>query len=426
MTGELSTDEAVCSAAASDFGNRLRRRPLAVLRPAEPADVAAIVRYGRRIGVPVVPRGAGHSVDGQALARDGIVIDLSALDEVAAPTHDQLTVSAGTRWSAVVDVALRSGLVPPVLPDYLGLTVGGTLAAGGIGGTTHRYGSVADNVLELQVVTPDGELVGCSPQRRATVFDAVRGSQAEHGIITRARLALVSADPVLRCYRFEYPDLDSFLADQLRLARYDRIDHVLGQIRPAGARDWSYLLEIAVGGRPVPAAPPDRVLPDDLSLLDGLALANHLAEGRSTVHAVTLPVRQFLYRMAALEQQLRATGSWQHDPHPRRNLLLPGRHARALITEAIADMTHADLGPDGAMLCYAFPSARIAAPNVSRALDPITVLFGVQRTAPRGDAVTLQRMLRNNQQLLDTAIRFGGTAYSAATRFHQSSATGGR
>lgn len=65
----------------------------------------------------------------------------------------------------MLSATLPYGRTPPVLTDYLGAGVGGVLSAGGLGGATHRHGLVADQVLELAVVTGAGEHRVCSPGR---------------------------------------------------------------------------------------------------------------------------------------------------------------------------------------------------------------------------------------------------------------------
>jgi cytokinin dehydrogenase len=75
------------------------------------------------------------------------------------------------------DAPLRR-LTPPVLADYLRLSVGGTLTVGGVGAMTARHGLQADNVLELDVVTGRGDLLTCSPERHPDLFDAVRAAWA--------------------------------------------------------------------------------------------------------------------------------------------------------------------------------------------------------------------------------------------------------
>ncbi|MEV4555560.1 FAD-binding protein [Kitasatospora sp. NPDC049285] len=403
LRGELSVGEAELDAAARDFGNRVHRRPLAVLRPGGATDVAAMVRFGRRCGIPVVPRGAGHAVDGQAQT-DGIVIDLTALRAVHRIGADRIEVDAGARWSTVVDAALLVGLVPPVLPDYLELTVGGILSAGGFGGASHRHGAIADRVLELEVVTPDGELTSCSAEHNDKLFDAVRGTQGEHGIITRATVALAPARVLARRYVLTYRELGPFLADQLRVMADRRFDQTIGQARHTEADGWSYTLEALAA-----YDPPDE--PDDATLLDGLA---HQALERQD-----MTLRQFLYRLVPFEAQLRELGSWQDHPHPRCNVLLPGRHAEAVIADSLAGLRERDLGLGGNVLLYPVPTGLLGAPGMPKAADPVTWLFGLQRTAPPGDAELIERMRLGNEELRATVRRLGGVDYTYPTAYHR-------
>jgi len=405
LRGRLAFGEAELAAAARDFGNQVHRRPGAVLLPGESADVAAIVRFGRQAGLPVVPRGAGHAADGQAQTRSGIVVDLTALTAVHALGADRIAIDAGARWSAVVNATLRIGLVPPVLPDYLELTVGGLLSAGGLGGASHRHGSAAGQVLELEVVTPDGELTTCSADRRSELFDAVRGTQGEHGIITRATLTLVPAPHSGRRYLLTHRELGPFLADQLRLMADRRFEHAIGQASHTDAEGWTYTIDALAAYDP-PGAP------DDTALLAGL--------GHAEVRAQDLGYREFLYRVAPFEAHLRDLGSWQDHPHPRCNVLLPGRHAEAVIADTLADITADDLGLGGSVLLYPFPTSLLRAPAMPATADPVTWLFGLQRTAPPKDPEAVDRMVRANEALRATVRRLGGTDYTYPTAHHRS------
>jgi hypothetical protein len=403
LAGALSTRDVDLARAASDFGHHVHRRPLAVAYPASAADVAAIVRFGRRCGLAVVPRGQGHSVDGQAQVLDGIVIDMSALARIHEVGPDRISVDAGARWSAVVDAALPGGVAPPVLGDYLELSVGGTLSVGGIGGASHRHGCQADNVYDLDVVTPGGYLLSCSRTRNSDLFDAVRGGQGEHGIITRATVALAPAHSTARRYQLPYTDLGTFLADQRRLVDDLRFDHIGGQAQHVDGR-WRFLLEAVTT-----YTPPDE--PDERALLSDLAYHRGAEEVDTTGY------RDFLYRLAPAEAQLRALGAWDH-PHPRCNLLLPGGHAEMIISGVLGDLAPEDIGVGGGVLIYPIPTARLAAPNMPRALDRLTVVFGLQRTAPPHDPGTLDRMRTANAALHAMARRFGGASYAYPTARH--------
>ncbi|WP_318219316.1 FAD-binding protein [Streptomyces sp. SCL15-6] len=400
LRGTLSTRDSDLAAAARDFGNRIHLRPVAVLRPADAEDVATIVRFGRENGFAVVPRGAACSVDGQAQTSDGIVVDLSSLSAVGEPAPGLVRVDGGARWQGVLDATLPCGRVPLVVPDHLGLSVGGTLSVGGIGGTSHRYGSVADNVLELEVVTASGDLLTCSPVRRPELFDAVRGSLGRYGIITGATLALTGARSSARAYRLVYHDCAAFLADQQRLVHEGRFEHVEGHAHRSGTSGWVFVLE-AMQSFDTPHEP------DDTALLEGLT--HHHVDTIETVS-----YRDFLGRVAPLEARLRALGSWQHHPHPRCNVLLPGLEAEALITRTLAGLTEEDIGPGGSVLLYPIPTARLAAPHVPKARDALTVVFGLQRTAPPDQPELLDRMVRDNLALRAAARKAGGADYAYA------------
>lgn len=153
LDGILDTDAATRNAAADDFGHLVRRYPSAVLTPGSVEDVVRIVRFARSHNLKVAARGQAHSTYGQPLIEVGIVIDMSSLDTIHNINAEQAEVDAGVLWSQLLLASLERQLTPPVLTDYLELSVGGTLAVGGIGGRSHRYGVQVDNVLSLQVVT---------------------------------------------------------------------------------------------------------------------------------------------------------------------------------------------------------------------------------------------------------------------------------
>jgi FAD/FMN-containing dehydrogenase len=186
LEGRVRRDEAALSGAADDFGHLVRHRPLAVLEPGSVDDVAAMVRYCREHRLPVAARGQGHATGGQAQVAGGLVIDMGTLRGIDV-RDGHAVVQAGALWSDLLRATLPARLTPPVLTDYLELSVGGTLSAGGLGGTSHRYGAQVDNVIELEVVTGTGERTVCSPARHADLFHAVLAvvdKSHSHSLIT--------------------------------------------------------------------------------------------------------------------------------------------------------------------------------------------------------------------------------------------------
>ncbi|MUN39161.1 FAD-binding protein [Actinomadura litoris] len=216
-----------------DFGGVVERTPARVVRPGSAEEVAAAVREAAATGLEIVPRGAGHSTYGQSLT-GGVCLDMRGLAGVREVGPDRAVVGAGTTWREVLDATLPHGLTPPVLTDFLDVTVGGTLSSGGVGGASHLHGTQAANVLALDVVV-DGRPVSCSPTVRPEVFEAVRAGLGAHGVITGATLRLVPApDRVLSC---TIPCRDT--ADLLRVQREVRADHLSGQAKPS-AEGWRY------------------------------------------------------------------------------------------------------------------------------------------------------------------------------------------
>jgi cytokinin dehydrogenase len=246
VDGEFRFDERSRAASADDFGHIVRRTPAAVLLPASPDDVAATIRWAARSGRKLVAQGQRHSVFGRTQVCDGIAVDMTRLHTVHAVRDDRVVVDAGATWRDVLAATLPRGRTAPVLTDYLDLSVGGTLAVGGVGATTSRFGVQSDTVLEMRVVTGRGDVLTCSPRRHADLFDAVRGGQG----------AVVAS--------------------------------------PAGC--WTYRIEAIkeFSGSP----------PDDDALLVGLS------DDRPRAQLATLPYVDHLDRLAALEQALRVNDLW--------------------------------------------------------------------------------------------------------------------
>jgi FAD/FMN-containing dehydrogenase len=107
--------------------------------------------------------------------------------------NETLDAQPGALWGDVAKVALEQSLTPPVMPDAMMLTVGGTLSVGGMGETSYRFGAQVDHVVELDVVTGAGEFVSCSAERDSELFRMVLAGLGQCGIIVRARLRLGQA-----------------------------------------------------------------------------------------------------------------------------------------------------------------------------------------------------------------------------------------
>ncbi|MFD2420699.1 FAD-binding protein [Amycolatopsis pigmentata] len=397
--GEMRADSGALTQAAEDFGHVVADRPRAVLRPGSAADIATVLRFASEQGIPVVPRGQGHSTYGQAQARDGIVIDMSALDRVSHPSEDHVIVEAGATWADVLRTTLRQGLTPPVLTDYLGLSVGGTLSVGGLGGTSHRYGAQTDTVLALDAVTADGRTRSCSPTESPELFRSLLAGLGQCGVITRATLRLVPAPARVRRYKLFYRDIDLLTASQRVLMREGRFDHLQGQILP-GPQGFRFMLDAATYYTP-PAAPDDRELTAD---------AGH-EPGSEEIE--DLSYWDFADRLSDGEAELRRLGAWTH-PHPWANLLLPNTTTDDFLARILTGLTPDDLGAAGLVLVYPLLTRRLATPLLRTPAETITFLVAALRFPPP-DPATVRRMIADNRSWYEQARELGGVSYPIGT-----------
>jgi cytokinin dehydrogenase len=390
--GELCTGSA-CDAMAEDFGHMVHRRPLAVLRARSVDDVVAVVRFARERRLQVAPRGQGHSTFGQAQVRDGVVVDLSALRAVHTVDRDRTTVDAGVRWDELLAVTRSSSLIPPVLPDHLGLSVGGTLSVGGISGTSFRHGAQVDHVTELEVVTGAGELVRCTPTQAGDLFDAVLAGLGQCGIIVRATLGLVPAQTRVRVVRLWYPDPVSMTRDQRLLVDDERFDYVLGVIAPAPSSEC--YIEAATYHSP-PRSPSDRLLLPGLSHIPGSERIDDRSE------------EEWTGRVGERIALQRSLGLWDH-PHPWLDLLVPGSGIEQHLAELLSTAVEDDVGRLR-VLVYPLRSSRFQRPLLRLPDEDVVFLCDVMRTAPpTPEAVA--RMLARNRSLLEGNRARGGTLY---------------
>jgi cytokinin dehydrogenase len=352
--GQVLTDPASLAAAADDFGHIIHKTPSAVLRPANSDDIVHATALARQYHSKVAPQGQSHSVWGRSMTdSNGGVVDVSSLHSVGAVQSDRITVDAGAKWSEVLAVTLPAGKTPPVLCDYLELSVGGTIVVGGVGATTSTYGVQADNVISMDVVTGKGEKLTCSPSSRSDLFNAIRAGLGQVAIITKVTLKLVAA--------------------------------------PASRLDATKFFT----GTP----------PDDAALTAGL----HDDPARRT--ATTSTYFDWLNRLAALEGALRANGQW-FNPHPWLTTFIGDSHVEAVVGGELGRLNPAnDLGQFGQVVLSPIHRSAIKSPLLKTPGDGLIYAFNLVRIPGTNDGANAQRLVDANKAAYGRIKAAGGTLY---------------
>ena len=189
---------------STDWRGKFTGMPLAVCRPADTAQVAALVKLCAAHGVAIVPQGGNTSMCGGATP-DGsghqLIISLTRLNRVLdiSPLNNTMTVQAGCVLQTLQELAAaHDRLFPLSLGAEGSCQIGGNIATNAGGVQVLRYGNTRDLVLGLEVVLADGQVLNVLKALRKdnTGYDLKHlfiGSEGTLGIITAAVLKLFPA-----------------------------------------------------------------------------------------------------------------------------------------------------------------------------------------------------------------------------------------
>ncbi len=166
------------------YNGMIDRRPAAIVRCADVADVIAAVELARLEGRDLSVRGGSHSVPGFGTNDDGIVCDLSAMKGIRVDTARRtVRAEGGCTWGDLdhathaFGLATTGGIISTT--GVAGLTLGG-----GIGHLARGHGLSCDNLISADVVTAEGRVVTASEDENADLLWALRGGGGNFGVVT--------------------------------------------------------------------------------------------------------------------------------------------------------------------------------------------------------------------------------------------------
>lgn len=205
---------------------------LALIRPTETEQVAAVLKWAHERRVPVVPRGAGTGLSGGATAQNGAL--LLSTERMRAITVDPVTRTAvaqpGLLNAEVKRAVAEQGLwYPPDPSSFEICSIGGNAATNAGGLCCVKYGVTTDYVLGMEVVLADGTVVRLGgPRLKDTAGLSLTklfvGSEGTLGIITELTLRLLPAQPPQSTVVATFPTLT---------AATEAILAITGTLRPS-------------------------------------------------------------------------------------------------------------------------------------------------------------------------------------------------
>jgi D-lactate dehydrogenase (cytochrome) len=212
----VNDGESVLDQHAADLSYHPPHRPDVVVFPESAAEVAAVLAYAHENRVPVVPFGAGTSLEGHVIPlHGGISLDLTRMGAIVALRREDLTVTVqpGVTRSQLEAAAGPHGLFFPVDPGA-DATLGGMAATNASGTTTVRYGGMRTHVLELEVVLADGRIVRTGTRAAKTsagysLSNLFVGSEGTLGVITELTLRLHPIPEHVVVARAAFPSVEA-------------------------------------------------------------------------------------------------------------------------------------------------------------------------------------------------------------------------
>lgn len=259
------------------WNGMIDRRPALIMQPRSTSDVVAAIRHARAHDFKIAIRGGGHSMRGDSMCDDHMVIDLCDMHTVRVLPEGRALVQGGCLLRHLDEATLPRGLVVPAgAVSHTG--VAGLTLGGGFGHLMRRFGLTIDSLRGVELVTAQAEIIHVDTTHHPELFWALRGGGGNFGVVTE--------------FDFQLHPLRKDLYVSLAVVRLDRAKTALRlweRSAVVGARDelsWNAFF------RRMPALP---WVPENLAgqpvVLFSIEWCGELAEGERYIRPLLEQIR---------------------------------------------------------------------------------------------------------------------------------------
>ena len=174
-----------------NFGHSLRA-PSYRFNPSSLEEIREVFRLARESGLTVTVRGAGRSYNDAALNGGGIILDMSAMNQILEwdASTGVVRCEPGVTLEQLWQCVEPNGWWPPVVSGTMKTTLGGCLSANIHGKNNFRMGPIGEHVVEFTALLPTGEEITCAPKQNADLFYGMISGLGMLGVFTSITLRM--------------------------------------------------------------------------------------------------------------------------------------------------------------------------------------------------------------------------------------------
>jgi hypothetical protein len=195
------------------FNKRINKYPAVIALCKSQEEVAQAVTFGIDNKLPISIKSGGHSFEGFSCNNDGLVIDLSTMNQVSWENENTVIIEPGCILSQLYDIILRKNKIIPA-GSCGNVGIGGLTLGGGYGLFSRKFGLTCDSLQSITMVDAKGNIIN-SKDDPELLWACKGGGNGNFGVITSLKFSLNTAPDFLQSHRFKICHINAQKAKQV-------------------------------------------------------------------------------------------------------------------------------------------------------------------------------------------------------------------